>query len=169
MNAKEYIHCQIASVRHLSDVVVQDVTDEQFNWAPPGTANSISATLVHMFIGEDRIIHTVLQGKPPVWAADGWDKRIGLSAPPAQGANWDHVSKEAPSIGQVVAYGQAIRAETDAYLAGLTAEELNRMVSFLGSERPVGDVLAMLVSHTMHHAGEICAVKGIQGVKGLPF
>jgi hypothetical protein len=30
-------------------------------------------------------------------------------------------------------------------------------------------VLAMMVVHASAHAGEIAALKGIQGVKGLPF
>jgi hypothetical protein len=33
----------------------------------------------------------------------------------------------------------------------------------------VADVLAALVRHTMLHLGEIAALKGMQGARGLPF
>ena len=66
-------------------------------------------------------------------------------------------------------YQQAVRAATDAYLETLIAEELDREVRFFGSMQPVANVLTTLVAHTMGHAGDIAAIKGLQGVKGLPF
>jgi hypothetical protein len=51
----------------------------------------------------------------------------------------------------------------------LTAEELDRRVLFLDKERRVADVLAMLVVHNLSHAGEIAALKGVQGAAGLAF
>lgn len=41
-------------------------------------------------------------------------------------------------------------------------------MAFIGGERPVAEVLATLVVYTMGHAGEIAALKGVLGVKGLP-
>ena len=63
----------------------------------------------------------------------------------------------------------AVRAETDAYLAGLTPEELDRKVTTFMGELPVGAVLALFIGHQAHHLGEVSALKGAQGVKGLPF
>ena len=47
MNVIEYVKREAASVRRSTDRVMNDVTDELFNWAPSGTANTISATFVH--------------------------------------------------------------------------------------------------------------------------
>jgi len=54
-------------------------------------------------------------------------------------------------------------AATDAYLANLAPAELERMVKFAGGERSLADMLMLTASHTLGHAGEISALKGIQG------
>lgn len=68
-----------------------------------------------------------------------------------------------------MAYRDAVRAATDRYLADLTADELDRQIDLMGSQRPVADALAIMVVHIATHAGEIAALKGTQGLKGLPF
>ena len=47
-----------------SDSVTADLTDEQLDWTPPGTANPVGATLLHAVASEDMFVHVVLQGKP---------------------------------------------------------------------------------------------------------
>jgi hypothetical protein len=42
-------------------------------------------------------------------------------------------------------------------------------VSFAGKMFPAAEVLMILIVHTASHAGEIAAIKGMQGIKGLPF
>jgi len=62
-------------------------------------------------------------------------------------------------------------AETDAYISSLTDEEMNREIetSFLGRQT-VGQFLNGLTLHHMGlHTGEIATMKGVQGLKGLPF
>ena len=71
--------------------------------------------------------------------------------------------------GPFVACPAGPRHKTDAYLANLCAGDLDRKVRFFdGSERPLADVLVILIVHTASHAGEIAALKGVQGVQGLP-
>ena len=69
----------------------------------------------------------------------------------------------------MLGYGQAVRAAAEAYLARLTAEELERRVVLDGEEQPVGEVLAMVVAHTLLHLGEVAALKGAHGARGLPW
>jgi hypothetical protein len=66
-------------------------------------------------------------------------------------------------------YLQQVRAATDAYLAGVTPEELDRIVQIAGQDRPVAQVFVLLVVHSAAHTGEISALKGVSGAKGLPF
>ena len=73
------------------------------------------------------------------------------------------------ALAPVLEYAEAVRNATDAYLARLTDDELDRQVSFFGSESSVAGVLVRFVAHTAGHAGEIAAVKGMQGLQGLPF
>ena len=168
MNAIEYIKREAASVRRSTDRVMNDVTDELFNWAPPGTANTISATFVHFVNAEDSFIQKVLQGKPTVWETGGWAEKTGIVKPPSKGEDWSEFKHRKVNIQPLQDYKLAVWAATDAYLTTLTEAELDRMVQFAGGERTVGEMLMLSASQAHSHLGEIAALKGIQGAKGLP-
>ena len=169
MDAKTYVEKQIANMRSLTDDVVKGTTEDQFNWLPPGKLNPMSAVLIHIVGGEDFFIQAILQGKPRVWETGAWAKQIGIQIPPSPGHDWDECRCTRLALAPVLGYVQAVRAATDAYLAGLTAEELDRQVNFVGRMVPASQMLALLVVHAAGHAGEIAALKGMQGVQGLPF
>ncbi len=169
MDAKEYIQRQLATVRRVCDAALTDLTDEQLNWTPPGTPNPIGAVLIHILAAEDRFIQAVLQGKPLVWQTEAWAERVGLKSLPGYGQGWEE-SKQTPlQLAPLLDYRASVRAATDAYIAGLTPAELEREVELIGSARPVADALAIMVVHIASHSGEIAALKGVQGLKGLPF
>lgn len=169
MDAREFIQIQIAAARRYNDSVMQDLTDEPFNWSPPGTANPIRASFMHIVAGEDLFVQTLLQGKPRLWETQGWATRIGVQATPGPGGGWDEVRNTPIPLASVLEYQTAVRAATDAYLAKLTAPEMERQVDFPGGKRRVAEVLAILAVHILGHSGEIAAVKGVQGLKDLPF
>jgi uncharacterized damage-inducible protein DinB len=169
MDAAEYVRRQIAAVRRLSDGALEGLTDEQLNWIPPGTANSIKASLVHLLGSEDSFIQRVLRGKPLLWDAEGWGEKIGVSVRPGRDQGWDEIKQTQIAVAPVLGYARAVRAATDEYLEGLTPEELDRTVEFFFGDSRVADVLTILVAHATGHAGEIAALRGMQGVKGLPF
>ena len=64
MDVKEFIRRQLGGARRQSDAAMQGTTEEQLNWVPPGAANQISATFLHIVGGEDIFVQTLLQGKP---------------------------------------------------------------------------------------------------------
>jgi hypothetical protein len=159
----------MAEVQQQSKVVMQDMTDEQFNWRPCGTVNPIGATFIHMVGAEDDFIQAVLQHKPPYWEAQGWAPKIGVLLPPMPGRGWDEAVTAPVKVISALAYEQIVRAGTEAYLADLTNEELVRGVYLFGNPTSVWGVLRTLVFHSAGHLGEIAALKGVQGVKGLPY
>lgn len=169
MEVKDYILQQVGFVHRLVTTVTEATTEEQFNWVPPGTVNPISSTLLHLLTDEDLFVQRIIRGKPLLWEADGWQARIGVSTRPARDQGWDEVRSTRLAVAPVLAFGRAVQAATDAYLAGLSADELDRTVPFISGERPVAVVLAILVNHCASHAGEIAAIKGMQGAKGLPM
>ena len=169
MNATQFIRQQVAEAEGLSDATMAGVTDEQFNWLPPGTMNPIKSTLLHTVGGEDLFFQLIIQGRPPLWATGGWAGRIGLAQTPGGGQGWEEARNTVLALAPVLAYAAAVRDATHEYLARLTEDELDRRVDFFGRESSVADVLAGFVSHTACHAGEIAAVKGMQGLQGLPF
>jgi uncharacterized damage-inducible protein DinB len=169
MNAAQFISRQVAEMEGLSNAAMAGVTDEQFNWLPPATMNPIKSTLLHAVGGEDLFFQLIIQGRPPLWATGGWAGRIGLAQTPGGGQGWEEARNTVLASDSVLAYAAAVRDATCAYVARLTDEELDRRVSFFGRESSVAEVLARFVTHTACHAGEIAAVKGMQGMQGLPF
>ncbi len=170
MNAAEYVRRQFAEVRMLSDGAMVGLTDEQFNWLPPGTANPIKSVFLHMVGGEDAFLQKLIQGKPTLWTAGGWAAKIGLAQAPSKGAaGWPEAREAHVALAAALAYAEAVCIATNKYLARLTDEELDRPVSFFGQDSTVAAVLARSTMHTAGHAGEIAALKGIQGAQGLPF
>ena len=169
MNVIEYIRGEMTSVRRTVDRIMKDMTAEVFNWAPPGTANTISATFIHLMNVEDNFIQKIIQGKPSVWESSAWSEKTGVQKTPSIGEDWSEFKHRKISIQPLLDYKDAVWAATDAYLATLTAEELDRKVKFAGGDRTVGEMLRLSVSQSHSHAGEIAALKGLQGIQGLPF
>jgi hypothetical protein len=169
MNAPQFVREQVTEARGLNDAAMAGVTDEQFNWLPPGTVNPIKSVLLHTVAGEDIFFQSLLQDRLPLWATGGWAGRIGLAQAPGGGQGWEEARGAALALAPVLAYAEAVCVATDAYLARLTDDEFDRPVSFFGQESNVAAVLARFVAHTAGHAGEIAAVKGMQGLQGLPF
>jgi uncharacterized damage-inducible protein DinB len=169
MEIKDYIARQVGVNRRYIDGTLENLTEELVNWTPPGQANSIGATLLHMLGGEDSVINRVIQGQPMVWETGGWASKVGIPMFPMHTDTWKPVMAAKLSIAPIMAYKDAVRAATDAFLAAATPEALDRTVNFVGADRATGEVLAMVITHGSHHAGEIAALKGVQDCQGLPF
>jgi uncharacterized damage-inducible protein DinB len=168
MEPKEFIQLQFAAARKQCDGVLNAITNEQFNWTPPGTGNSISSTFIHMLASEDRALQVTLQGKARIWETEGWAEKIGLQETPGVGNNWEPVKGKNLMLLSLFGYEQSVRTATDAYLAQLTPQELDRKITVNGRDRLVADLISGTVLHIMLHTGEIAAIKGMLGIKGLP-
>ena len=168
MDTRDHIRRQIVASRRTFDGVTETLTDDLINWLPPGTANPISSTLTHVFGSEDVFIQRFIQGKTRLWDTEGWSQKVGVADPPGRGTAWEEYRSKRLSLVAILAYRDAVRVVTDAYLERLTDADLERQVDFAGGKRSVADMLGTLVSHTAMHSGEIAALKGIQGVQGLP-
>ena len=171
MDAMTYIRDQLGTAHYELDAALKNLTPEQFNWSPPGTISPTSAVLVHTLAGEDLFIQKIIQGKPFIWVSGDWAKRIGVPSAPGNldPGGWEAYRSIQVPIEQVLAYKQVIFTATDAFLASLTAEGLDRQVDFFGRTRLVGEILMITVTHLCCHSGEIAALKGMQGARGLPY
>lgn len=168
MEAIEFVRLEFGRLRRQVDAVLTDLTVEQFNWNPPGTSNSVRAALIHLIATEDYYVQKIVLGAARVWDREGWADKIGLSAPPSASRGWDEIHAAKLELAPVLAYDQSVRAASAAYVDTLTPAELDRLVHLYERERPVAEVLIRLFIHSAVHAGEIAAIRGLQGVKGLP-
>ena len=146
-----------------------DVSTDQANYLPDGVAHPIGELAAHTVQSEDYIINQMLRKEPMLWVKDGWEGKLGIpnvvrhDNATARGFTCDPQS--------LLPYTQAVFANTETYLSGLNAGDLDRTMDLqqLGT-MTVADVLFfLLVGNTFAHTGEISALKGIQGAKGYPF
>ena len=168
MDTITYVRHQVAATRRLLDAVIDGLEDEHLSWQPPGTANQVGVTWLHLLTAEDGFVQSILLGGDRLWDSGGWESRLA-SRVPARGESWDDVVHSALTVTGLQEYGAAVRAATDRYLDGLTAADLDGEVPFSGAPTPRGVVLSRFLAHTTGHVGEIAALKGVQGIKGLPF
>lgn len=145
---------------------VGDVTPEQANWWPPGTANSIGATYLHVVINTDVEINRLIHRREPLVESE-WAGNVG------QGVEYDpdrfdRWVRHAPVEWDVLReYGRAVHSALVDSLAEMTQEQLDMSVDMTraGLGMWQGRDLFELhgYAHPHIHGGEIAVLKGLQG------
>lgn len=146
----------------ITEQAVADLSSEQLQHRGESwTIQPIAGVYAHVVAAEDQMVNGTLREQASVWETGGWGAKSGQDA---ADANTD--------IATLREYAQAVYAETDSWLASLSEADLNRMINvpWAGGGISVGQFLSSVITwHTIQHSGEICALKGVQGEKGLPF
>lgn len=169
LDAKAFLQRQITIQRGIADAVLGDVTQAQLDWATPGTTNRIGTILLHVAGTDDAFIHARVLGRPRLWEGGNWAARVGLPQPPGRGGFWAEANAATLPLGPILEYQAAVRAAFDALVAGMDDAMLARTAPTPFGEQPFSGVLGLLVVHAAGHFGEIAALKGAQGARGLPF
>lgn len=171
MDAVSLLQQTAKSTHEWLDMTVGDVTSEQAQWAPPNGAN-IGAHYAHIATSEDAMINAIVRGES-LMAATSWAGKTGLSEPMPQGAfdEWSrNVRIDMPALRS---YSQAVFANTEAYIASLTPEDLDRPIDLTSwgvGIVPLGIFISSFaIANTNCHCGEISFIKGLQGLKGYPL
>lgn len=152
---------------------VADLTPDQLHHRAEGsTIASIAAVYTHTVMAEDALLNVYVRKEPLLIQQDGWVEKIGLPASLLNDPNeiWT-IPYENCDFAELREYAQQVYAATDDYLRSLAPADLEKVITF-GSmgELPLDLFLTKVVAwHTAHHGGEICALKGTLGLKGLPF
>jgi hypothetical protein len=157
----------------LEYTVVRDVTQEQANRRPPGTANTIGATYAHAIVTADEDINRVMYGRPTL-VESRWNGQAGLGSKYRFGEwnAWDpRVEVEWDTLR---AYARDVHAWLLGSLGRLTEADLEMPVdmavspggSGLGRWKGIDIYVLHGWSHIYMHGGEIACLKGIQGAQG---
>ena len=172
MNVQSAVRQQLGFWHGALEQMVSDCSQEVLHKnLPEATITSIASIYAHIVFSEDFIVHGWLQGKPILYEAQGWGPKLGVKfpgPPPEMTPEWGRaVRMDLPPFQE---YAKAVHAATDAYLAGLPDAELERKVQTPAGEQPIAWAIATILgTHAPQHIGEIAALKGVQGLKGLPF
>ena len=164
---------QLAGYHQILEQTVDDCPADALDRTLPGaTIGNIASVYAHTVFSEDQILHGMLQGKPALYAAQGWASRTNVAMPAAGelSLEWSRAAKKM-NLPAFREYARAVYAATDAYVAGLSEADLDRKLDtgFIG-EQTVAFVLSnVLAWHAAEHNGELAALKGAFGLKGLPF
>ena len=172
MTRQSLLKQQLAGYHDLLEQTIADCSPDALHKTLPGaTIASIASIYAHTVFSEDTIIQGLLQQKSPVFQSQGWAGRTGVAMPPTPEltAEWARgVRMDLPVFRE---YAKAVYAATDGYIGGLLDAALERRVDtgFVG-EQTVAFILSNIAGwHVAEHGGEIAALKGVQGLKGLPF
>jgi uncharacterized damage-inducible protein DinB len=164
MNGPAYAKLSLTETFGLMNAASDGMDEAQYNWAPGGTCNSVAKSHVHATTSIDFFINAIAQGKPLLWSEHG--PKAGLPANPM--GIWSF--EGTIPMAAINAYAKEIEQAALDYVGSLTEADLDREIDtqFFG-KKSLGWIIQLVGLHSAGHTGDISAVKGMQGLKGLPF
>lgn len=144
--------------------VVDGLDDDQLAHRIDDDANSIAWLVWHLTrIQDDHVADAA--GHEQVWTSGGWPARFGLpfdAAATGYGQSSADVAGVRVSAQLLAGYYDAVHERTLAYVGGLTADDLDRVVDE-NWDPPVtlGVRLVSVISDDLQHAGQASFVRGL--------
>jgi hypothetical protein len=171
MDAIDLIRIQVREAHDILEQAIDGLTHEQLQHVfPNASIGSIGAIYSHTVFSEDWLIAGQLCKRSLL--ADDWFDRLRMRS--CEGVMTVEWARRAsiPDLDAFRTFARTVYAATDAYLDSIDASMLEEPVVLEGMSPgyTVGTTLGkVVVWHVNHHAGEICALKGLHGYRGLPF
>lgn len=149
-----------------AEAAVDGLTDDQLTTRPTPDANPVGWLVWHLARVQDDHVATVA-GIEQVYTAQGYAERFGLpfdTRDIGYGQTSDEVGQVRADAAFLTDYLRAVHEQTTAYVAGLDAADLDRVVDE-GWDPPVtlGVRLASVISDDLQHAGQAAYVRGLLG------
>jgi hypothetical protein len=153
------------------DFTISNLNLEQLHHHVHGSQLGTPASIyLHVAWVADLVINHVVQGGETVYDSQGWAEKMP-NAPVHPGPStfeWAW-AVQVPNTATLKSYADAVRPGVIEYINGLSDADLDRMVPWFGGEQPLCEVISYLLWDLAVHTGEIAALRGIAGMKGLPF
>ncbi len=168
MEARDLLRGQFKTIHQFMDMTIADCTPEvlektEDQW----TISKIGSLYAHAYIDEDMFVQQWGKGGSTL-LQDGWGEKLGVEVTgPVQDENTTNIRVDLEKFRE---YAKAVAAATDDFLASATEEQLTKEVDTPMGKQPFMTFFSNIgVTHVACHWGEIAALKGVQGLKGLPF
>ena len=168
MEARELLRAQFQTMHQFLDMTIADCSPEVLEQKDDAwTINKVGSLYAHVVLAEDTMLG-MGKGGELVLKSDGWAEKLGIDdASPRQD---EHLADLTIDLEAFREYAKAVAAATDDFLANATDEQLNKEVGSPVGKQPFITFFANIgLTHVAGHWGEIAALKGVQGLKGLPF
>lgn len=158
MNTVELLHYSLAMAFDILSQVTADLTQEQADWRPPGTASSIGSIYCHTLSYVDCFVRDFF--------IEGKSLPESIESAPAE--LW--MQDVQVDVSELHERAAEVRSTTLYWLSSLTPTDLEPRRQTNMGELNLGQMLeAYIVWHINAHCGEISALKGCQGLKGYPW
>lgn len=171
LDAISILRDELKQAHDILEQAVAGLTLEQLHHRADGaTICSIATIYAHAVMTEDYLMNGQVLRRAPLFARECWAPKVGIEMTPFGGdyAAWLE-TLPAVDFAALRHYADRVYADSDCCLAGLSEDDLDRTVTFV-DEMPLGSFVAQVIAwHAVHHGGEVCALKGVLGGKGLPF
>lgn len=165
MKGTEVLADAFGRIRDVVHEAVEGLGAEQLDARIGPDANSITWLVWHLTrIQDDHVAGAA--GWEQVWQTEGWEQRFALPLP-AGATGYGHTAHQAGTVrvasGELLlGYFDAVHAQTERFLHGLAAADLDRVVD----ERwdpPVtmGVRLVSVIADDLQHAGQAAFVRGV--------
>ncbi|KOY54254.1 MULTISPECIES: mycothiol transferase [unclassified Streptomyces] len=165
MKATEVLADAFGRIREVVHDVVEGLSAEELNARVDPKANSITWLVWHLTRVQDDHVADA-SGREQVWTAQDWFSRFALPVP----AEATGFGQTAAQVGKIVVesgelllgYYDAVHEQSTAFIRGLAAADLERVVD----ERwdpPVtlGVRLVSVIADDLQHAGQAAYVRGV--------
>lgn len=146
------------------DELTDGLTEEVSDYRPAPDANSITWLIWHSARVQDiQVAHVA--GVEEVWTRDGWVDRFGLDLPrhdTGYGHSPEDVAKVRASADLLSGYYHAVHNLTLEYVAGVTIDELSRVVDTSWDPPVTASArLVSIVDDCAQHLGQAAYLRGI--------
>jgi hypothetical protein len=168
MNSAELLVDAFGRVHGVAHAAVDGLTAAELNFRPDcgaASGNSIGWLVWHLARVQDDHVAGVA-GIGQVWMSQGWAAKFGLPFEPSA-IGYGHTDADVTATriesGQLLlGYLDAVHEQTVAYVQGLTADDLDRVVD--ESWHPVvtlGVRLVSVIADDLQHAGQAAYLRGL--------
>jgi hypothetical protein len=143
---------------------IEGLTEEQLAYRVDDGANSIGWLIWHLTRVQDDHVADVAATEQ-VWTASGWDKKFGLELSrlsTGYGHTSAEVAKVRVSAKNLLAYYNAVHAQTLEYVSGLTDADLPRIVDTAWDPPVTLAVrLVSVIDDCLQHVGQAAFIRGV--------
>ncbi|MEV8531449.1 DUF664 domain-containing protein [Streptomyces sp. NPDC051211] len=165
MKATEVLADGFGRIREVVHEVVEGLSAEELNARTDAEANSIAWLVWHLTrIQDDHVADAA--DRDQVWLSEGWATQFDLPLP-ARSTGYGHTARQAGAVrvesGELLlGYLDAVHEQTTAFVRGLAATDLGRVIDD-SWDPPVtlGVRLVSVLSDDLQHAGQAAFVRGV--------
>ncbi|MGD9933451.1 MAG: DinB family protein [Dehalococcoidia bacterium] len=170
MTTAELIQGSFKNAHRILLQTIADTSETSLKNVPAG-ANilPLQAVLAHLVTAEDGIVNGMVARRQRV-TTPALLEGTGVPAPTAPNLTAEWAASIDMNLPAFIEYAKKVFASTEEAIGSLTDEQLAaEMDGPFGKRTVAAYALDLALYHLVGHSGEIAALKGIHGQKGLPF